>query len=297
MKNIFILAVVGMMAQLVDGSLGMAYGATSATLLLAVGISPALASASVHIAEVGTTLASGVSHWRFGNVDWRKVLLLAIPGGLGAFAGAIAVSYVAAELAKPFVAVFLFGLGVYVLSRFSFRRRETPVKVRPITGKFLGPLGLVAGFMDAAGGGGWGPIATPTLLSSGRMEPRKIIGTVDTSEFVVASCASVGFLLALSFQQIPWQIVGALLAGGVVAAPIAAWVVRILPMRILGTSVGGIILVTNMQTFLNTVGVSGTPAQAIYALIVTVWMAALAFSIIVNYQEKKTRTALESQSA
>jgi uncharacterized membrane protein YfcA len=296
MKNILVLGIVGLMAQLVDGSLGMAYGATSATLLLAVGISPALASASVHIAEVGTTLASGVSHWRFGNVDWRKVLFLAIPGGLGAFAGAIAVSYVAAELAKPFVAVFLFGLGVYVLGRFSFRRREKPVKVRPITGNFLGPLGLVAGFMDAAGGGGWGPIATPTLLSSGRMEPRKIIGTVDTSEFVVASCASVGFLLALSFQQIPWQIVGALLAGGVIAAPIAAWVVRILPMRILGTSVGGIILVTNMQTFLDTVGINGTLAQVIYALIVTVWMAALAFSIIVNNQEK-TRAALESQSA
>lgn len=296
MRNIFVLAVVGLMAQLVDGSLGMAYGATSATLLLAVGISPALASASVHIAEVGTTLASGVSHWRFGNVEWRKVVLLAIPGGLGAFAGAIAVSYVAADLAKPFVAVFLFGLGVYVLGRFSFRRRENPVKVRPVTGKFLGPLGLVAGFMDAAGGGGWGPIATPTLLSSGRMEPRKIIGTVDTSEFVVASCASVGFLFALSFQQIPWQIVGALLAGGIVAAPIAAWVVRILPMRILGTSVGGIMLVTNMQTFLDTVGVSGTPAQVIYALIVTVWMAALAFSIVVNNREK-TKAALEIQSA
>ncbi len=296
MKNVLVLAVVGLIAQLVDGSLGMAYGATSATLLLAIGISPALASASVHIAEVGTTLASGVSHWRFGNVDWRKVILLAIPGGLGAFVGAIAVSYVAADLAKPFVAVFLFGLGVYVLGRFSFRRKEKPVKVRPITGKFLGPLGLVAGFMDAAGGGGWGSIATPTLLSSGRMEPRKIIGTVDTSEFVVASSASVGFLLALSFQQIPWQIVGALLAGGVVAAPIAAWVVRILPMRILGTSVGGIILVTNMQTFLNTVGVGGTPAQVIYALIVAVWMAALAFSIIVNHQEK-TRAALEGQSA
>lgn len=296
MRNIFVLAVVGLMAQLVDGSLGMAYGATSATLLLAVGISPALASASVHIAEVGTTLASGVSHWRFGNVEWRKVVLLAIPGGLGAFAGAIAVSYVAADLAKPFVAVFLFGLGVYVLGRFSFRRRENPVKVRPVTGKFLGPLGLVAGFMDAAGGGGWGPIATPTLLSSGRMEPRKIIGTVDTSEFVVASCASVGFLFALSFQQIPWQIVGALLAGGIVAAPIAAWVVRILPMRILGTSVGGIMLVTNMQTFLDTVGVSGTPAQVIYALIVTVWMAALAFSIVVNNREKM-KAALESQSA
>ena len=159
-------------------------------------------------------------------------------------------SSISAEGVKPYIAVFLFGLGVYILARFSFRRRETPVRVRPVPGKFLGPLGLVAGFLDAAGGGGWGPISTPTLLSSGRMEPRKIIGTVDTSEFVVALCASVGFLLALSISEIPFDVVGALLVGGVVAAPIAAYLVRILPMRVLGPAVGGVILITNMRTFM-----------------------------------------------
>jgi uncharacterized protein len=288
MRSISVLAVVGLLAQLVDGSLGMAYGVTSTTLLLMVGISPAIASASVHLAEVGTTLVSGASHWRFGNVDWQKILFLAVPGGVGAFLGATVLSFIAAEAAKPIVAVFLFGLGVYILARFSFRRKERPVKVRPISAKFLGPLGLGAGFLDAAGGGGWGPISTPTLLSSGRMEPRKVVGTVDTSEFVVALCASLGFLVALSLQEIPWEVVGALLAGGVVAAPIAAWVVRILPMRILGTAVGGVILITNMKTFLGAVGISGGPATFIYVFIVVIWLAALAFSILVNRQERST---------
>lgn len=289
MRSIVILAIVGLAAQLVDGSLGMAYGVTSTTLLLAVGIAPALASASVHIAEVGTTLASGVSHWRFGNVDWGKVGWLAVPGGIGAFLGAVVlVSVITAEAAEPIIAIFLFSLGVYILARFSFRRSEKPVSVRPISKGFLAPLGLVAGFLDAAGGGGWGPISTPTLLSSGRMEPRKIIGTVDTSEFVVALAASIGFLLTLSFAEIPWQVVGALLVGGVVAAPIAAYVVRILPMRVLGTAVGGVILITNMRTFLEAIGVEGGLVFVIYALIVVVWMAALAHSIMVNRQEKNT---------
>jgi uncharacterized membrane protein YfcA len=288
-RSIIVLAIVGLAAQLVDGSLGMAYGVTSTTLLLAVGLSPALASASVHIAEVGTTLASGVSHWRFGNVDWSKIGWLAVPGGVGAFFGAVVLaSVITAEAAEPIVAIFLFCLGVYILARFSFRRTTKPVIVRPVPRKFLGPLGLVAGFLDAAGGGGWGPISTPTLLSSGRMEPRKIVGTVDTSEFVVAFAASVGFLISLSFADIPWQVVGALLVGGLIAAPIAAWVVRILPMRVLGTAVGGVILITNMKTFLETAGVSGGLVFVIYALIVVVWLAALAHSIIVNRQEKRT---------
>ena len=287
MRNFLLLAIVGLIAQLVDGSLGMAYGVTSQSLLLTVGIAPALASASVHIAEVGTTAASGASHWRFGNVDWAKVWPLAVPGAVGAFFGAVVVSaFITAEAAEPLVAIFLFSLGIFVLARFSFRRHERPVNVRPVPRTFLAPLGLVAGFLDAAGGGGWGPISTPTLLSSGRMEPRKIIGTVDTSEFLVALSASIGFLLALSFAEIPWTIVGALLIGGVIAAPIAAYVVRILPTRILGTAVGGVILLTNMKTFLEAVGVSGPLAIVIYVLIVAVWIAALAFSIQVNRREK-----------
>jgi uncharacterized protein len=293
-----VLGIVGLIAQLVDGSLGMAYGVTSTTLLLAIaGLTPALASTAVHISEVGTTLASGVSHWRFGNVDWSKVGWLAIPGGIGAFFGAVVLSsIISAEAAEPIVAVFLFSLGVYILSRFAFRRREQPVDVRPVARGFLGPLGLVAGFLDAAGGGGWGPISTPTLLSSRRMEPRKVVGTVDTSEFVVALSASVGFLISLSFAQVPWTVVGALLLGGVVAAPIAAYIVRILPARVLGTAVAGVILITNMKTFLGAVGVSGGLAVVIYVLIVVVWLTALGHSVMVNRREK-SRPVTEGQPA
>jgi uncharacterized membrane protein YfcA len=149
-------------------------------------------------------------------------------------------------------------------------------------------LGLVAGFLDAVGGGGWGPISTPTLISSGRMEPRKVVGTVDTSEFVVAASASIGFFLALSFAEIPWNVVGALLLGGVIAAPIAAWIVRVLPMRVLGTAVGGIILLTNARTFLNAIGLEGGIVVALYAVIAAIWVTALAFSIMVNRQEKRS---------
>jgi uncharacterized membrane protein YfcA len=300
MRSFIVLALVGLAAQLVDGSLGMAYGVTSTTLLLAVGISPALASASVHLAEVGTCAASGISHWRFGNVDWSKIGWMAVPGGIGAFLGAIAVTWIATvaeELVAPVIAIFLFALGVYVLARFSFRRREKPVVERPVPKGFLAPLGLVAGFLDAAGGGGWGPISTPTLLSSGRMKPRKVVGTVDTSEFVVALSASLGFLLALSFAEIPWSVVGALLLGGIVAAPLAAFVVRALPARILGTAVAGVILITNMRTFMGAIGIEGATATLLYALIVVVWVVALVHSIMVNRREKTSSEVAEGQPA
>ena len=253
----------------------------------------------MHLADVGTCAASGISHWRFGNVDWSKIVWIAVPGGIGAFLGAIAVTWVATvaeELVAPVIAVFLFALGVYVLARFSFRRRVKLVDERTIAKGFLAPLGLIAGFLDAAGGGGWGPISTPTLLSSGRMKPRKVVGTVDTSEFVVAVAASLGFLLALSFAEIPWQIVGALLIGGIFAAPVAAYVVRILPARILGTAVGGIILITNMRTFMGAIGIEGALALFLYAVIVVVWIAALIHSIVVNRQEK-VNTVAEGQPA
>ncbi len=292
MKNFFLIALAGVIAQLVDGSLGMAYGVSSTTVLVAAGIAPALASASVHIAEVGTTFVSGVSHSSFGNVDWSKIAWLAIPGGIGALAGALLLVYVStleatAGYVEPVVAVFLFVLGVYVLSRFAFRRTERPIEVKPISPAFLTPLGFVAGFLDAFGGGGWGPVATPTLLSSGRMEPRKIIGTVDTSEFVIAVCASIGFLFGLSFAEVPWTIVGALLLGGLVAAPIAAYIVRILPTRIMGTAVGGFILVVNANTFFDAVGIAPSVASVLYVLLVAVWIAALAFAVVAMRRDRR----------
>jgi len=292
MKNILLLALAGFIAQLVDGSLGMAYGVSSTTVLLAAGVAPALASAGVHIAEVGTTAVSGISHSSFGNVDWSKIVWLAVPGGIGALSGALLLVWASsleatAAYVEPTVAIFLFILGIYVLSKFAFRRTERPIEVKPVPPAFLSPLGFVAGFLDAFGGGGWGPIATPTLLSSGRMEPRKIIGTVDTSEFVVAVCASVGFLFGLSFAEVPWTIVGALFVGGLIAAPVAAYIVRILPTRIMGTAVGGFILVVNANTFFSAIGLSTGIATVAYILLVAVWIAALVFAIGARRQDQE----------
>ena len=289
MRNLVVLGIVGFIAQLVDGSLGMAYGVTSTTLLLAIaGLTPALASTAVHISEVGTTLASGVSHWRFGNVDWAKIAWLAIPGGIGAFFGAVVlVSVISAEAAEPIVAIFLFLLGVYVLARFAFNRTTRVVQNLPIPRVFLAPLGLIAGFLDAAGGGGWGPISTPTLLSSGRMEPRKVVGTVDASEFIVALCASIGFLISLSFAEVPWGVVGVLLGGGLIAAPIAAWIVRHLNARVLGTTVGGFILLVNAKTFLEAVGLDPSLNIIVYVAILAVWGTALYFAISALRRERQ----------
>src|ERR687893_767183 len=186
MQVLIVLLFAGFAAQLVDGALGMAYGATSATLVLAAGYTPAVASASVHLAEIGTTLVSGASHWRFGNVDWRTVRRIGIPGAIGAFCGAVVLSNISGDIARPWMAGILLTLGVYILARFTLRGVPTKEGRRYVRGRFLAPLGLGAGFVDATGGGGWGPVATPTLLASGRMEPRKVVGSVDTSEFLVA---------------------------------------------------------------------------------------------------------------
>ncbi|WP_125777932.1 sulfite exporter TauE/SafE family protein [Antribacter gilvus] len=277
MRTLVLLALVGLGAQLVDGSLGMAYGVTSTTLLLAVGANPATASATVHLAEIGTTLASGAAHWRFGNVDWKVVARIGIPGAIGAFAGATFLSSLSTEVAKPVMAFLLLGLGLYVLLRFTVQglpvRREAPLRRR-----FLTPLGLVAGFLDATGGGGWGPVGTPAILASGRMEPRKVIGSIDTSEFFVAVAASVGFLVGLGSQGVNAGWALALLVGGLIAAPIAAWLVRIVPPRVLGSLVGGLIVLTNSRTLLGWAG-AGEPVQwAVYGLVWVAWAAAVAWS-------------------
>ena len=276
MIRLLALGIIGFFAQLIDGALGMAYGVTSTTLLLTAGIAPAVASASVHLSEIGTTLASGAAHWRFGNVDWRVVSRLAVPGFVGAFVGAVALSALSAEAAAPIVASILLLLGVYVLLRFA-RRPAEAAKPKPggVKAIFLAPLGLFAGAMDAMGGGGWGPIGTPTLLSSGRMEPREVIGSVDTSEFLVALGASLGFLLALGSESIDYAWVGALLAGGFVAAPIAAWLVRALPARVLGLSVGSLIIITNTRTLASTAGVDSTVTGAFILVFGLAWAAAV----------------------
>lgn len=273
MRNLIILAFVGLVAQLVDGSLGMAYGVTSSTLLIASGIAPAAASAAVHFSEIGTTLASGVSHWKLGNVDWRTVGILAVPGGIGAFVGATVLSGMDADVAKPIVAVILLSLGIYVIWRFMVLGGKRPEFKGKLRKRFLAPLGLVAGSLDALGGGGWGPVGTTSLLSSGRLEPRKVVGSVSTSEFIVAVGASLGFLAGLGSQGINFAFAGALLAGGVIAAPFAAWLVSRLAPRVLGVAAGGLIILTNSKTIAESVGVSGYGVAALAAVVAVAWIA------------------------
>jgi hypothetical protein len=275
------IGLVGLAAQFVDGSLGLAYGVTSTTLLLAIGANPAVASATVHLAEIGTSLASGISHWRFDNVDWVVVRRIAVPGAIGAFAGATFLSWLSTEIAAPLTSAILLLLGLYILTRFTFRGLSTEHLGKPVRRRFLGPLGLFAGFVDATGGGGWGPVGTPALLASGRMEPRKVIGSIDTSEFIVAVAASGGFLIGLGSQGIDFTWVAGLLVGGVIAAPLAAWVVRLVPARVLGSAVGGMIILTNTRTILRSdwLDVAGSVRIVAYLVIVLVWAAALAFSI------------------
>ena len=295
MKTLVLLALVGLGAQLVDGSLGMAYGATSSTLLLAIGTNPAAASATIHLAEIGTTLTSGVAHWKFGNVDWTVVAKIGIPGAVGAFAGATVLSNLSTEVAAPVMSLILLALGAYLLIRFTLRGINRRNLGKPVRKRFLGPLGLVAGFVDATGGGGWGPVGTPALLASGRMEPRKVIGSVSTAEFLVALAASLGFLTALGSQGIDFTWVAALLIGGSIAAPLAAWLVRHIPPRMLGSLVGGLIVLTNSRTLLRSDWIDAGDATryAVYALLYAVWAAAVVWS----FREYRRELALETTDA
>ena len=281
MRKLLLMALVGLGAQLVDGSLGMAYGVTSTTLLLAIGTNPAAASATVHLAEIGTTLVSGAAHWRFGNVDWKVVLKIGVPGAVGAFAGATFLSGLSTETAEPLMALILLALGLYVFIRFTAWGLPTDRLGKPLRKRFLAPLGLVAGFVDSTGGGGWGPVGTPAILASGRLEPRKTIGSIDTSEFLIAVAASVGFIIGIGSEGIDYAWVGALLAGGVIAAPIAAWLVRHIPPRVLGSAVGGLIILTNTRTLLKSDWIDAADATryAVYVLIYLLWAAALTYSI------------------
>jgi uncharacterized protein len=268
-RRLLIFALAGLCGQLVDGALGMAFGITTTTVLLSSGYSPAIASATVHLAEVGTTFTSGLSHWRFGNVSWPLVRRIGIPGAIGAFAGATVLSSLTGAWIKPAVAVLLFALGTVVIVR-SVRgdlrgERRDPGRLRR---RLLAPLGLSAGFIDSVGGGGWGPVATPTLLAAGRVEPRMVIGSVSAAEFMVTVSASVGFLIGLGGSGIEIPLVLALLAGGVVAAPLAAWLVRHADPSVLGVVVGTLLLVLNARVMLLETDVAGSVRLAVMVAIV-----------------------------
>jgi uncharacterized membrane protein YfcA len=266
-SGLVLVGIIGFVAQLVDGSLGMGYGVTSATLLAAVGYSPVVASATIHVAKVGTGMMSGAAHWRFGNVHWRAVLMLAVPGAVGAFVGALVLSYIAAEVAAPWVALILAVLGIVVLAR-TVLGRTPAIRMYHPRWRSLGPLGLAGGFIDSVGGGGWGPVTTSTMMAANQLAPRQVIGTVSVAELIVAIAASIGFLMALGNQGIAWDAMAVLLLGGLIAAPIAAWLVSRLDHRVLGGLVGGMILFYNAEKVLALVGITGEAVVVARILIV-----------------------------
>ncbi|UYP07526.1 sulfite exporter TauE/SafE family protein [Priestia megaterium] len=280
MRKLIIFAFIGFLAQLIDGALGMAYGVTSSSLLLMFGMAPAIVSASIHLAEVVTTAASGASHIKFGNVDRQAVLKLIIPGSIGAFTGACFLSALPGDVVKPYISSFLLLLGLYVLFRFLFKfHPSSEKKSLNLSRKQSIPLGLIAGFADATGGGGWGPLTTPILLSKKGASARKVVGTVDTSEFAIAISATLGFLISLGWEGVNWLWVIALMLGGILAAPIAAWLVQKLPSYLLGVLVGGFIILTNSHTLLTFLSISNLYLAIIYLVISIGWVVSIIFAL------------------
>jgi len=243
--NWIFFAIAGSIAQLIDGTLGMGFGLTSSTLLVTLGASAAVASAAVHAAEIGTTLVSGASHWHADNVDKKILKKLAIPGGIGAILGATFLSSIDLSSAKVFISTLLLLLGFLLLYRNIFTFAPQPASVEITNPRYFTYLGFTGGFVDASGGGGWGPIVTPTMMTTTAVEPRKIIGTVSAAEFIVAISASVGFLLNINRLDINWAVVGGLALGGSIMAPIAARIVVKLPRKQIGILVGLAVIIIN----------------------------------------------------
>lgn len=244
MDTFLLFLLVGALAQAVDGALGMAYGVISSSVLLALGVPPAMASASVHGAEVFTTAASASSHVWHKNVEWRLFVPLAIAGVIGGVLGAYVLAGLDGNVIKPFIVAYLAGMGLYILWRAG-----GDIEPRRIRQWKVAPLGLIGGFLDAVGGGGWGPTVSSTMVGAGA-EPRRAIGTVNTAEFFLTVAISATFVWALVTGH--WEeadalenhaaAVGGLVVGGLLAAPFAGWITKRLPRRALTYGVGGLLV-------------------------------------------------------
>lgn len=229
---------IGFAAQLVDGALGMAFGVICNTLLVAVlGVPPATASARIHVVEIFTTGASGLSHLFHRNIDWPLFWRLLIPGVIGGVLGAYVLSSLHADVVKPFVLAYLVAIGIWLLVRGLLY----PPKIsKP---KVVAPLAVVGGFLDAAGGGGWGPVVTSNLLVQGG-EPRKIVGTVNSVEFFLAVSVSIAFIWHLGFEEILGPTLG-LIVGGVAAAPLGAYMAKRFSPKVMLVLVGIVLTATS----------------------------------------------------
>jgi len=243
MPSVLICILVGFIAQLIDGALGMAYGVSCTTFLMTFGLAPAVASASVKTSEVFTTAVSGLSHLRLGNVDRQLFLKLCLPGVIGGVLGAYVLTHLPGERIKPFVAGYLLFMGIVIIAKGwkPFLKVEAP-RDKPVALAFIG------GLLDAMGGGGWGPIVTTTLIARGR-EPRTAIGSVHLAEFFVTFAQMVTFVAFLGLKNL--EVVVGLVLGGIIAAPLAAYVCRRLPPRLLMNLVGVMIILLSLRILLS----------------------------------------------
>ena len=231
---------IGVFAQLVDGTLGMGYGATSTSFLLAYGVPPVVSSTGVHVAEMFTTGASAISHHRFGNINKKLVKHLLIPGVLGSITGAYLLSDVInGDVIKPFIAVYMIVLAIIIIRK---ALKKSIIKKKT---KKLGILATFGGFMDAVGGGGWGPIVTSTLLGRGR-NPRYTIGSVNAAEFAVSFASGITFMLFGGIHG--WQVIIGLILGGVIAAPLGAYLVNKIKRKPMMIAVGILIILLSLKT-------------------------------------------------
>lgn len=240
-QNLLVFIAVGFAAQLIDGSLGMGYKVSSTTFLLSFGVPPVLASASVHTAGIFTSAVSGLAHIRFGNIDRELVKKLAVPGMIGGLVGALTLTLLPTNLIKPLVALYLMLMGIVII-RKALSQSQILNTTRRLT-----PLGLIGGFFDAIGGGGWGPIVTSTLVADGNT-PRFVIGSVNTAEFFVTLTQAAAFMLLL--QTAHWLAVIGLIIGGVPAAAVAAYISKHLSARWLMIFIGIVIVILSLRTLL-----------------------------------------------
>jgi uncharacterized membrane protein YfcA len=239
--SIITFIIVGFVAQMIDGALGMAYGVSSTTFLLSLGVPPAAASASVHTAEIFTSGVSGLSHLRLGNVDKELFKRLVIPGMLGGVLGAYILTTVPGDVLKPIIALYLLVMGVLILRKAITKKTSSEEKSKDR----LFPLGAAGGFLDAIGGGGWGPIVTSTLVVNGN-HPRFVIGSVNIAEFFVTLSEVAAFFTIIGLTH--WQVIVGLTIGGILAAPLAAFVCKKLPARTLMLIIGALIVVLSVRT-------------------------------------------------
>lgn len=276
MSDLLLFALAGFAASLVDGALGMGFGPTSSSILLGAGLAPSAVSASVNLAKVATGIAGGISHWKFRNIDKGLVIRLALPGMAGAIIGVTVLANVNGATLRPILAVLLSVVGLRILFRFA---RPTPgdLALPPIGGENEIPPYDARGVRGVAllGGitngmiGAWGPVITPFLLHRG-LRPRYAVGSVNTAEIAVASASAAALVISTGREGFNLAIVGAMLLGGVIAAPIAAWMIRHVPARPMGIAVAGLLLITNARELSAWLGWNQTPAGwLVYAVICT----------------------------